>query len=74
MIHSVKKVPGVDHSKSPLKVIVKNLSVAKLAPLCSSAICRFCLVCFAIFPMDKDIQQRILSNFALQMEFRVRNR
>ena len=25
IIHSVKKVPGIDHSKSPLEEIVKNL-------------------------------------------------
>ena len=48
-LHSVKKVPGINHSKSPLKEIVKNLSDAKLAPLSSiltsssSAICN--LVC-----------------------------
>ena len=35
-IHSVKKVPGIDHSKSPLKEnFVKNLFDAKLAPLSS---------------------------------------
>ena len=34
-LHSVKKVPGIDHSKSPLKEIVKNLFDAKLAPLSS---------------------------------------
>ena len=44
-IHSVKKVPGIDHSKSPLKEIVKKLFDAKLALLSSilkwrsSAIC-----------------------------------
>ena len=32
-IHSVKKVPGIDHSKSPLKEIVKNLFDDKLASL-----------------------------------------
>ena len=34
-VHSVKKVPGIDHSKSPLKEIVKSLFDAKLAPLSS---------------------------------------
>ena len=34
-IHSVKKVPGIDHSESPLEEIVKNLLDAKLAPLSS---------------------------------------
>ena len=34
-IHSVKKVPGIDHSKSPLKEIVKNLFDPKLKPLSS---------------------------------------
>ena len=29
-IHSVKKVPGIDHSKSPLEEIVKKLFDAKL--------------------------------------------
>ena len=49
-IHSVKKVPIVDHSKSLLKEIVKNLFDAKLVPLSSiltwssSAICH--LVCW----------------------------
>ena len=35
LIHSVKKVPGIDHSKSSLKEIVKNRFDAKLAPLSS---------------------------------------
>ena len=35
IIHSVKKVPGIDHSKSPLKEIIKNLFDDKLAPLSS---------------------------------------
>ena len=35
VIHSVKKVPGIDHSKSLLKEIVKNLFDANLAPLSS---------------------------------------
>ena len=49
IIHSVKKVPGIDYSKSLLKEIVKNLFDAKLGPLfsiltwSSSAICN--LVC-----------------------------
>ena len=34
-IHSVKKVPRIDHSKSALKEIAKNLFDAKLAPLSS---------------------------------------
>ena len=44
-----KRVPGIDHSKSPLKKIIKNLFDAKLEPLSSiltwssSAICH--LVC-----------------------------
>ena len=48
-INSVKKVSEIDHSKSPLKEIVKNLFDAKLASLSSiltrssSAICH--LVC-----------------------------
>ena len=32
-VHSVKKVPGIDHSKSPLKEIVKNLFSASKDPL-----------------------------------------
>ena len=51
-IHSVKKVTGINHSKSPLEEIVKNLFDAKLAPLSSilkwssSAICHLvCLQC-----------------------------
>ena len=45
IVHYVKKVPGIDHSKSLLKEIVKNLFNAKLAPLpsiltwSSNAIC-----------------------------------
>ena len=35
LVHSIKKVPGIDHSKSLLKKIVKNLFDAKLAPLSS---------------------------------------
>ena len=35
IINSVKKVPGIDHSKAPLKEIVKNLFDAKLTPLSS---------------------------------------
>ena len=48
-IHSVKKVPEIDHSRIPLQKIVKNLFDTKLAPLSSiltwssSAICH--LVC-----------------------------
>ena len=48
-LHSVKKVPWINHSKSPLKKIIKTLFDAKLAPLSSiltwssSAICH--LVC-----------------------------
>ena len=42
IIHFVKKVPGINHSKRPLKEIV-SLSQ----------------VCFAIFPIDKNIKQRI---------------
>ena len=44
-VHYVKKVPRIDHSKCPLKEIVKNLFNAKLTPLSyiltssSSAIC-----------------------------------
>ena len=34
-IHSVKKVLGIGHSKSPLKEIVKSLFDAKFAPLSS---------------------------------------
>ena len=34
-VHSLKKVPEIDHSKSSLKEIFKNLSAAKLAPLSS---------------------------------------
>ena len=51
-MHSVKKVPGIDHSKSSLKQIVKILFDARLAPLSSiltwrsSAIRQFvCLQC-----------------------------
>ena len=29
---------------------------------------------FAIFPVDKNIDEEFVSNFALQMKFRVRNR
>ena len=32
-LHSVKKVLGINHSKSPLKEIVKNFFDANLAPL-----------------------------------------
>ena len=79
--HSVKKVPGNDHSKSPHKEIVKNLFDAKLAPLSSiltwssSAICHLVCsvfdvvslskVCFAIFTMDKKIEQRICFKFCI---------
>ena len=34
-MHSVKKISGIDHSKCPLKEIVKNLFGTKLAPLSS---------------------------------------
>ena len=50
IVHSVKKLPRIDHSKSPLKEIVKNRFDAKLALLSSiltwssSAICH--LVCW----------------------------
>ena len=78
-IHSVGKVPGIDHSKSPLKETVKNFFDAKLTPLpsiltwSSSAICHLVcsqcsmlsvyLKCFSIFPMDKNIEQRICLKF-----------
>ena len=32
-VHSVKKVPGIDNSKSRLKEIVRHLFEATLAPL-----------------------------------------
>ena len=89
-VHSVKKVPGIDHSKSPLKEIVKNLFDAKLAPLfsittwSSSAICHLVysqcsmlsvyLKCVSrIFQWIRISNKEFVSNFALQLEFRVRN-
>ena len=75
-IHSVKKVPGIDHSKSPLKEIDKNLFDVKLTPLSSIRDLLFSLftvvdvvslsqVCFAIFPMDKNMEQRICLKFCI---------
>ena len=43
--HSVKKVPGFDHSKIPLKEIVQNISDAKLAPLSSILTCSSSAIC-----------------------------
>ena len=90
-IHSVKKVPGIDHSKSSLKEIAKNLFDAKLAPLSSiltwssSTICHLiCSQCSVLsvylkcvprlFQWIRISNKEFVSNFALQMEFRVRNR
>ena len=90
-IHSVKKVPGINHSKIPLKEIVRNLFDAKLALLSSiltwssSAICHLvCSQCSMLSVHLKCVSQffqwirisnkEFVSNFALQMEFRVRNR
>ena len=89
-IHSVKKIPGIDHSKSPLKEIVKNLFGAKFAPLSSiltwssSAICHLvCSQCSMLsvylkcvsgfFQWIRISNKDFVSNFALQIEFRVRN-
>ena len=90
-VHSVKKIPGIDHSKSPLKDIVKNIFDAKLAPLftiltsSSSAICHLaCWQCsmFSVylkcvsrfFQWIRISNKEFVSNFALQMKFRMRNR
>ena len=90
-IHSVRKVSGIDHSKSPFKEIVKNPFDAKLAPLSSiltwssSAICHLvCSQCSMLsvylkcvsrlFQWIRILNKEFVSNFGLQMEFRVRNR
>ena len=89
-IYFVKKVPGIYHSKRPLKEIMKNLFDAKLAPLSSiltwssSAICHLVcsqcsmsvyLKCLSrFFQWIRISNKEFVSNFALQMEFRVRNR
>ena len=72
-ILSVKKVPEIDHSKSPIKEIVKNLFDAKLTPLSSIHsvftvldVVSLSQVCFAIFPMDKNIEQRIRLKFCIE--------
>ena len=89
--NSVKKVPGIDHLKSPFKEIVKNLFDAKFAPLSSiltwssSAICH--LVCSQCSMLSVYLKcasrflqwiiisnKEFVSNFALKMESRVRNR
>ena len=87
----VKKVPGIDHSKSLLKEIVKKIFDYKLAPLSSiltwssSAICHLvCLQCSMLsvylrcvlrfFQCIRISNKKSVSNFALQMEFRVWNR
>ena len=88
-IHSIKKIPGIGHSKSPLKEIVKNLFDAKLARLfsiltwSSSAICHLvCSQCSMLsvylkcvsrfFQSIRISNKELVSNFALQMEFRVK--
>ena len=87
-VHFVKKVPGIDHSKSPLKEIVKNLLDAKLTPVSSiltrssSAMCHLvCLQCSMLSVYLKSVlrffqwirisNKEFVSNFAMQMEFRV---
>ena len=90
-IHSVRKVPGIDHSKSPLKEIVKKIFDSNL-PLLSSIltwgssaicdlVCSQCsmlsvyLECVSRFLQTIRISNKeFVSNFALQMEFRVLNR
>ena len=49
-IHSVKKVPGIDHSKSPVKDIVKNLFDAKFAPLSSILTWSSSTFCHLVYP------------------------
>ena len=89
-IHSVKKVLGIDYSKSQLKEIVKNLFNANLAPLSSvltwssSAICHLvCSQCSMLsvylkcvsrfFQWIRILKKEFISNFAFQMDFRVRD-
>ena len=91
VLNSVKKVLGIDHLKSPLKEIVKNLFEAKLTPLSSiltwssNAICHLvCSQCSMLSVYLKCVSRffqwirisntEFVSNFALQMEFRVQNR
>ena len=87
----VKKVPGSDHLKNPLKETVGNLFDANLAPVSciltwsSSAIYHlFCSQCSMSSVYLKCVSRffqwiiisnkQFVSNFALQMEFHVRNR
>ena len=46
-IHSVKKVPGIDHSKNLLKEVITNLFDAKLAH--SARCCQFISTVFRDF-------------------------
>ena len=81
-IHTTKKVPGIDHSKSPLKGMVKNLFDGKFGITvlytdvefeCDLSFSLFTVldvdslsqVCYAIFPMDKNIEQRICLKFCI---------
>ena len=48
-IYSVKKVPGIDHSKSLLKEIVKNFFEVKLAPLSSILMWSSSVICHLVF-------------------------
>ena len=80
-VNSLKKVSGIDHSKIPLKEIVKNLFDAKFAPLVTTNVeferdLSFSLftvldvvslsqVYFAIFPLDKNFEQRFCLKFRI---------
>ena len=91
VILSVKEVPRIDHSKSPLKGITKNLFDAKLAPLSSILTCSSNSICHLVYSQCSMLSvylkcvswffqwirisnKEFVSNFALQMEFCVRNR
>ena len=79
--HKVKQRFSSIIAESPLKEIVKNLFDAKLAPLLYTGVeferdlsftvftvldvVSFSQVCFAIFPMDKNIEQRICLKFCI---------
>ena len=71
-IHSVKKVPGINYSKSLFNKIVKNLfDVEFERDLAFSLftvldVGSLSQVCFEIFPMDKNIEQRICLKFCIE--------
>ena len=73
-LHSDKKVPEIDHSKSPLREIVKNLSDAKFerdlsfSLLTELNVFSSSQVCSAILPMDKNIEQWICAEFCIANE------